>query len=237
MTRVIKAQAGESGLADVFAVRRFEEEAAGLVADARTALDGARIQVREALAQAAAERDRILVEARAQGRREGEAAGHAEGLAKGREEGLAAAREDGLRELEIVRGVLEALVRDLPDVKRRLLGQAETEVVDLAVGIARKILGREVSALPDEMRRRVGSILEILASRVDVRVRVSAEAEGNLRVAYPDLRALFPEGGAVRLAPDATLATGDIVVDSGETTVDARVGEALAEIGRVLLEK
>jgi type III secretion system HrpE/YscL family protein len=174
----------------------------------------ARERAREILAQAekeaAALRAAALADAQEARRR---------GLAEGHEEGLARATE------VLARAHAE---RDA------LLSGVDREVVDLALGAARKILGREVSERAAAVEIVAQALAAVRRAR-QVRVRVSPEDALVLRAAEPILTARLAQGAGFELLEDPGIARGGCIVETESGQVDARLESQLAALRRALL--
>jgi type III secretion protein L len=172
-------------------------------------------RAREIVAEAEAEARRILADvepARARAAAEAVAAGHAEGLAE------AAAT--------VVRAAAE---RD------RRLAALEGEVVALALDVARKILGRELSdpaAVVDLAARALAEARE----RREVTLRVSPADAPALRRAEGRLGALLARAPGLVMREDPALSPGHVVVETEAGRVDAGLDAQLAALERALRE-
>jgi flagellar biosynthesis/type III secretory pathway protein FliH len=136
---------------------------------------------------------------------------------EGRQEGLARAAS------EVARGAAE---RD------RLLAACEGELVDAAVALAARVLGREVRPGEDAVRAARAAIADLRGTP-----RVT------LRASRVDLPALLQAVGAprrqaerLRILEDPELDPGEVVLEAGGARVDGRFGARLAELRRALPE-
>jgi flagellar biosynthesis/type III secretory pathway protein FliH len=172
-------------------------------------------RVREVVSAAEAEAQRIVAEARAASAR-----AHAEAAAAGEAEGRARAA-----------GALAcaAVERD------RLLGEAEREVVALALAVARKLLGRELAASPDAVIALARAALGEARERREVLLRVSPGDAAAIRAAESTLAATLARA-RLGLREDPALAPGDVVVETEAGRVDARIGSQLAAVSRAVEE-
>lgn len=144
---------------------------------------------------------------------------------------LAEAEERGLREGMARAGALLAAAAEERD---RALAAAEPDVGALAIEIARKVLGRELSEAGSR------AVFDLAALAV-------AEARGRrfvtLRVSPADVEAIRSSGarlaalldnGALSIREDASLARGDVVVETEAGRIDARVETQLALLATAL---
>jgi flagellar assembly protein FliH len=152
-------------------------------------------------------------------------AGYSEGEAAGRS-----------RSQADVRPLLERLARtieELAEIKPRLRAQAESDVVRLAVAVARRVLRRELNVDPSAIEGLVKAALEQLDLRDITRVRVHPDHEAALRRC---LQKAAPDR-AIEVAGDSTLELGAILFETARGNLDASVETQLGEIERGLADR
>jgi flagellar biosynthesis/type III secretory pathway protein FliH len=173
----------------------------------------ARREAREILRVAAGEAEEIVRRARGEAARiRGEA--EAEGLRAGL--GRAAA--------EVARASSE---------RASALAACAPRVLEIAVTLAGRVLGREVVPGDDALR----------AARVAL-AELSAEGRAVLRASPADARDLRAAGGALghlagqlHVVEDPSLGTGEVIVEAGGSRVDGRFAAQLAVLARALREE
>jgi flagellar assembly protein FliH len=156
-------------------------------------------------------------------RREARQAGHAEGQAAGRAQAAA--------ELQPVFENLARTIQEVAGLRPRILREAEGELVELSVAIARRILRRELSVDPDALRGLVKGALEKLPARDISRIRVHPELAPGVQ------KALASEGRELPLIADGTLERGALLIETARGNLDASIETQLAEIGRGLADR
>jgi flagellar assembly protein FliH len=168
------------------------------------------------IAELARQAERRAREAREAGYREGEAAGRA-----------AAAAE--------LQPVLERLARGIQEIaglRPQLVREAAADLVGLSLGIARRILHRQLSVDPAALEGLVSGALQKLPGQEICRIRIHPELEPGVR------QALAREGrGGLPLIADGTLERGAILVETARGKLDASLETQLAEIGRGLADR
>jgi flagellar assembly protein FliH len=204
------------------AVPRWTWPTAAGPAPARCAVPGADDAGGEAarhsrqIAELERQAERRAREAREAGHREGEAAGHA-----------AAAAE--------LQPVLERLARGIQEIaglRPQLVREAAADLVGLSLGIARRILHRQLSVDPAALEGLVSGALQKLPGQEVCRIRIHPELEPGVR------QALAREGrGGLPLIADGTLERGAILVETVRGKLDASLETQLAEIGRGLADR
>jgi flagellar assembly protein FliH len=165
----------------------------------------------------AAEWQRKVDEARAAGRREGEAAGRSQAAAEAKAVTERAARA----------------VAELAAYRPNLRKQAESDVVRLAIAIARRVLRREIAADPDALRGLVVAALEKLQAQEITRVKAhpsqAAPIAACIQSAAPNLR--------VDILPEPSLEPGGLVFETNHGNLDASVESQLREIEKGLTDR
>lgn len=113
------------------------------------------------------------------------------------------------------------------------LASAERDVVELALGVAAKILGREVER---------GAAVDIVAQALSavrrarrVRVRISPLDAESVRAREPELAARLAQGAGLDLCEDPSIARGGCLVETENGVVDARLETQLEALRRALL--
>jgi flagellar assembly protein FliH len=206
----------------------LEREGAGIVARART--DAARVL---ADGKSAAQRETLHIreQARQAGHQEGLEAGLAEGRRQGREEALAATAAQ-LKDLAARWAqTLELLHQHMPEH----VADARTDLVKLALAIARRVTHQEAlhnrqvaAAVVEETLRTAGA-----ARRVALHVHpleVDALAEF-----LPDLLGKLRSIEEVELMPDEGVTPGGCELRCGAGQIDARIETQLDRIAAELL--
>lgn len=169
------------------------------------------------LAEAEAQCEQRVREARAAGLREGEGAGRSHAAAE-------------------VQRVIERLARsidELAGLRPRLRKEAEADIVKLALAIARRVLRREIAVDPEALAGLVVAALGKLQSLEINRVRTHP-AQAKLIAEY--LRKSLP-ASTVEVLADAAGEPGMVVFETARGNLDASVETQLQEIERGLADR
>lgn len=148
--------------------------------------------------------------ARDEGYRTGYDKGHAEGLDAGREEALAAGRVQA--EL-----LAQAIVR-FDEGAARLEKDVAQELLNLALGIARRIVGETLEAQPEAVMASIREALAQIPAQHAI-IHLNREDAELIRVQAGDSLARAGH----RIHENASLARGDVLVEAGGTQIDARL--------------
>jgi len=143
---------------------------------------------------------------------------HADGIAEGEARGRAAA----LKELEPVVEELRALGQAMAAVRSERLAQTETELIEIAAAVCRRILHGELSQNPDAIVRLAQTCVDEARGRDgQMRLRVAPGDLERVRVHVPELQLDLVEA-SIELAPDDSMEPGGVVLETPERCYDGR---------------
>jgi flagellar assembly protein FliH len=150
----------------------------------------------------------------------------------GYREGEAAGRSQAAAELQPVLEKLAHSIEEIARLRPRLVREAEAELVELSLGIARRILRRELAVDPGALQGLVKAALEKLPSQEICRIRAHAELE-------PGIRSALDRAGrsGLEVLADATLERGAVLLETSRGKLDASLETQLAEIGNGLADR
>jgi flagellar assembly protein FliH len=149
--------------------------------------------------------------------------GFSDGEKNGFEQGERAGREAAQSRLEPVLQSLNQMLAELETLQRREGRCFEKELVDLALAVARKIVGRELAVKPEA----VAGMLREALGRVEHAGRLSIRMNPDDLQRLADVRPRLLEGlsdpARVRFEADATLSAGGCFIESEAGDIDARL--------------
>lgn len=208
----------------VLDLSRLEQQREALV-------ESARLEAEQIIAEAQAERKRIVSGAAEDGRKAGFAEGRKTGLEKGRAEGRAEAVAEYRAALDQLTGAWLQALEQFIIAREQMLQEARTDVVRLACQIATRATGRIVEAEPAVVAQALGEVLSLVSARTTLRVRVHPDDVPVLEAATPELLARFESQAHIELLHDAASARGTCVaVTEGNGIIDASVQTRLDRI-------
>jgi flagellar assembly protein FliH len=203
-------------------------------AHAKTMLLRARQQADQLLAAAEEEGKTI----RQNAYNEGFKGGQQDGLRKGTEDGKAAGQKAALAEhkakLEQLTKALLGVVAEIDASRSRLESAAGTEVLKLAVAIARRVThkaGLEAAVLSAN----VSEAMKLVVHACDVRIAVHPSQKQTLAEVLPQLRQAWPNVAHVELVDDSQLAPGGCRVLTAQGQIDADLDRQIDRIAADLL--
>ncbi len=156
-----------------------------------------------------------------------EAAAYQEGFERGRSEGHAAGNRAVQAEAQRLRGLIEQIARPLA----HLDDEVEHVLLDLAVAVARRLLGEELTLAPERVATIARDALLALPPYVrDVRLHLHPEdaALVGAQLTPP------PEAQNFRVVTDPALARGDCRLFTESAQIDARLDARLNVIAQSL---
>jgi flagellar assembly protein FliH len=154
-----------------------------------------------------------------------------EAFTKGYAAGERAGVEAGTRRADAMIRRMAQTIEDISQLRKTMVHQTERQMVQLALLLAKRVVGREL-ALDVELVAALAHVaLERLGEAAPATIRLNPEDYAALVL----LRGEAWEGGQVAITPDPALPRGGCVVDSEFGRVDASVEAQLGELSRALL--
>jgi flagellar assembly protein FliH len=150
-----------------------------------------------------------------------------ESYQRGFSEGRNIGHDQAAAELQPVLDRLSRSLADLATVRSRVRKTAESDLLKLAIAVARRVIHRELTLDPGSIEGLIRVALEKLESRELCRVRVHPDQE-------PVIRTLLARFSAapVELISDGTLQSGDVLFETAHGTLDGSIEAQLQEIER-----
>jgi flagellar assembly protein FliH len=154
-------------------------------------------------------------------------------LETGRREGEAAARQQFDAEVRDAVAQFAQAAVDVARSRAASIRRAESDIVQLAIEIARRILHRELSVDRSAVSALIRAALEKLVSQEVHRVRVHPEHEALVRECLKEAG----RDGGVEVIGDPTQPRGGAVFESARGSLDASVETQFREIERGLADQ
>ncbi len=194
-------------------------------------------QVRAAaiVAEAQAERRRLLDSATAEGFAAGDKAGREKGLAEGREQGLTEARATHAERLSALEAAWAAALERFEAAREPMLMHARADVLALALRMGERVTKRVVEVDPRVAAAQVRAVLEMIArpSRLTLRVHPGDLAEATREAA--GLASRLASARHAEVVADDAVTRGSVVASSDRGTIDASIETQLERIVAALL--
>lgn len=156
-----------------------------------------------------------------------------EAHAAGLREGEVAGRRGAAAELQPAIDRLARAVDEIGGLRSRLRAEAEADLVQLSLAIARRVLRREIVIDPEALHGLILGALEKLSGQEIARVRVHPS---HAALVAESLR-LNSTGAKVEVIPDPGREVGSVVFETPRGNLDASVESQLQEIERGLADR
>jgi flagellar assembly protein FliH len=157
----------------------------------------------------------------------------AEARAAGLREGEAAGRSRAAAEVQPVIERMTRAIEEIAQLRARLRREAEADMLQLSLAIARRVLRREMAIDPEAMHGLVLAALEKLQLQEICRIKVHPSQAPQISV----LLEKSHHGSPLQVIPDAARQPGALVFETERGNLDVSVDTQLAEIERGLTDR
>ena len=154
-----------------------------------------------------------------------------EAHAAGLREGEAAGRQRAGADIQPVIDRLARAIEEIGGLRARLRAEAEADLVQLALAIARRVIRRELAIDPDALHGLILGALDKLAGQEISRVRVHP-AHAALVTA-----SLRQNSASAKVIADPSRPLGTVIFETQRGNLDASVDSQLQEIERGLADR
>lgn len=169
---------------------------------------------------------------------------HHEGYQLGYDEGQKAGYESGLNqaslEMEQERLAASKKVQDMLTLGiqecRTMMVEAEQEVIELALEIARKIIASEIKQSPEVILAIAREALLKVKDQDEVTIRVNPDDYDKMLQARHDLQHQVGRDKPILIAADEAMPKGSCCIDTSCGSVDAKVDSSYENIKKALME-
>jgi flagellar biosynthesis/type III secretory pathway protein FliH len=151
------------------------------------------------------------------------------------DQGYARGREEAQAELASVAAAFARALHELASFRAGLRARYERELLELALGVARKVVQQELVAHPEIWLEMIRAAVHRAVDRERITIRVPAPLLDFLRRALPELRAGLDEVKELALVEDPALPPNGCVIESRFGEVDIGVETQLEAIERALV--
>jgi flagellar assembly protein FliH len=224
---LIKSNAAPVSLAP-FSMRDIE-------AHAKTIILRAKQQADQILAAAQTEG----VDIRQKAYDQGFVAGREDGMKKGTEDGRAAGKQAALAEqkakLEQLLKTFNAAVVELNASRSKLESAASSEVIKLAIAIARRVTKLQGQADPKVLTENIKAAMRLVVHSTDIKIAVHPSQKQSLTETLPQLRMQWPNVTHVELVEDPKLAPGGCRIFTAAGEIDGDLDDQINRVAADLL--
>lgn len=194
----------------------------------------ARRRAEEIIAEANAERDRLIATASEEGRAAGMKQGLAEGQAEGRAAGHEAAKQEAAASIAAAVSALESAAAALAEQRQGAIDALRDDAVRLAAVIAERIVKRQAGTDPLVAAAQVEEALKLVARRSALTISVDPADEATVRELLENASLDRADHATLRIA-EGVGRGGCVIRSDAGGVIDARIGPLLDEIVGQLL--
>jgi flagellar assembly protein FliH len=148
-------------------------------------------------------------------------------------EGQAAGRQDAEGEVRKMVQTLAVTAAEVAGARSEVVRRAEADIVQLSIGIARRVLHRELSVDASALEALIRAAIEKLSSQEVYRVRVHPDQEQLVRACLQRTE----RHGQLEVVSDRSQAPGGAIFEMARGSLDASVETQLGEIERGLADR
>jgi len=149
-----------------------------------------------------------------------------QGYSEGYQEGRAQADEEGAK---IINEATESL-NQMAGALRQAVKQNEEKILQLAVGIAEKILHDEIALRPDTVLKTLDEALMKVSDLEEVTIKVNPEDMPAIQAQEESIRDRLKSVRKVEFAASPKIQQGGVLIETGSGTVDAQIKTQLSVI-------
>lgn len=189
-------------------------EQPALLPDPAVLLAEAQAQIEEMFGQAHAQ----IASWREQARQAGWQAGYDEG------------RQTAIAELSQTLVQVRIIAESAVEAHAKFLRDSQPEIGRLAIAIAEKILGRELTVNPSAITDIVAQVIEAAAVQDACRIHVNPHDYEILKPHWDAIASLQQPGRSWDLTADKNIERGGCVIETGGGTIDAQLSTQLRQI-------
>jgi flagellar assembly protein FliH len=153
-----------------------------------------------------------------------------QGFTKGERAGI----ESGKKNFEPVLKSFRDALSELVEVRKEIYLNAEKDIVDLVLAIARKIVGDELASNKEVVLRIVKEALKKVVDHEGIKIRVSPSDLQFIKNAGSELSHLIDNIQGVTFVEDETILHGGCVIETDSGDIDARVEKQIEAVEEAL---
>ena len=186
----------------------------------------AKVGVKELLKDSLDKAKRQVTDIKALAKKEGHDTGYADGFKKGED----AARDEFKPFLE----TLEGLISDLTGFRKGMYDKAEREMVEMVVGLAKKVIHFEFSTRDSAVQEMIRLAVQSVLDRESMIIKINPADKGYADEFRPELHLLFSDIKNITFEANSGVERGGCVVETNFGVIDARIDILGEQIDRIL---
>ena len=181
------------------------------------------LKAEEILAEANSQKDAVFAESKEQGQKQGFEVGYNDGVNK--------VAEDFSKQIK----TLELLAQASFEVKNEIIYSSESEILELALLIAQKIVNQKFDNDVTVFKNMTQSAISLLKEKENIRLVVNPKLIEYAREIAPEIAQKLETIEQIKIIQDKSVSPDGVVVESVESRIDARISTQLETLARTLL--
>ncbi|MCK4657128.1 MAG: hypothetical protein KAT85_08830 [candidate division Zixibacteria bacterium] len=153
-----------------------------------------------------------------------------EAYRNGYSDGLQMGTAKGQEEAAKIRGEFNQLIIDVKNQRGEIFRQAEREIIELALAIARRIITVQAESTPEIVIDSARKAVKLLLDRTNLVVKVAPEQEMFIRENIDRLYEMDDRIQKIDIETDRRVGPGGCMLDTESGNVDARIETELQNI-------
>ncbi|HTL28395.1 MAG TPA: FliH/SctL family protein [Tepidisphaeraceae bacterium] len=202
---------------------------------ARAIILRAQQHAEQLLAEAQSEAETLKARAMAEGFAEGRNNGIQKGNEEGKKLGLQQALSEHRAQLANVIKAITSATQELNTSRQQLDATAKSEIIHLAVAIARRATKRQGTLDPNVLTDNVHEAMKLVSQTTDIRIAIHPREKQTLLDALPKLSMTWPKLQHVQLIEDPTLTAGGCRILTAGGEIDADLDRQIDRIASDLV--
>ncbi len=186
----------------------------------------AKVGVKELLKDTLDKAKRQATDIKAHAQKQGYDEGYAESFKKGED----ASRE----EFQPFLKTIEGLISDLTSFRKDMYDKGEREMVEMVVGLAKKVIHFEFSTRDDAVQEMIRLAVQSVLDRESMVIKINPTDKGYAESFRPELHHLFSEIKNITFEAHSGVERGGCVVETNFGVVDARIDKLGEQMDRIL---
>ena len=154
---------------------------------------------------------------------------------KGYQEGFLKGKQDARNEFNASLGIAGKLCSELQNSREEMIRETESELVKLALAIAKKVIVREISCNPDVIKSVVKEAVCQFVDKDELVIKVNSADLRALNEAEAELAIVLGGNGKVKISADDFVVRGGCIIESKSGIVDADLRTRIEEVEKKLL--
>ncbi len=156
------------------------------------------------------------------------------GYDEGNKEGFQKGENDASQEFEPFFKTFDQCVRELTVFRKKMYGKVEREMMEMVVGLTKKIVHHEMSIREDSIKEMIRLAVDSVLDKETMIIKVNPADKGYAESFRPELHLLFDEIRNITFEASPAMERGGCVIETNFGTVDAQIKHLDEEIDKIL---